>query len=258
MSDDTFDRRKRKRGFTLIEMSIVLMIIGLVIGSILGGQILINNAHKKKLISELNALTAAVHTFTVKYDALPGNFRDAYSVIGSAGGCTNIHVNTDTNGCNGDGNGSIQTDQEEVRAWQYLAHTRLIPGRYSGTLSGATYFIAGVNAPVAAYPGDNAVWGILNGTSFAGTSVFGNMFLLHSQSYGSPIKSTPSILTGSDAYDIDNKIDDGIASRGKVMAQHGIELPHGSGTCYLGTYGQHTYNTTGTVVSCKMGFFFIQ
>src|ERR1700756_2788750 len=65
-----------KSGFTLIEMSIVLVIIGLIIGGILTGQDLINAAAIRAQISQIEKYNTAVNTFYGKYGYLPGDIPD--------------------------------------------------------------------------------------------------------------------------------------------------------------------------------------
>ena len=68
--------RWRKRGFTLIEMSIVLVIIGLIVGGILVGQNLIRAAEVRATVSQVEKYQAAVATFREKFGALPGDIPD--------------------------------------------------------------------------------------------------------------------------------------------------------------------------------------
>jgi prepilin-type N-terminal cleavage/methylation domain-containing protein len=61
------------RGFTLIELSIVLVIIGLVVSGILFGKDLIHQAQLRSVISTKDALVVAARTFQGKYNQLPGD-----------------------------------------------------------------------------------------------------------------------------------------------------------------------------------------
>jgi len=64
---------RRNRGFTLIELSIVLVIIGLVAGGVLVGRDMIEAARIRSTISEINSVKISIMTFRVKYHGLPGD-----------------------------------------------------------------------------------------------------------------------------------------------------------------------------------------
>src|ERR1700735_3583176 len=65
--------RSDERGFTLIELSIVLVIIGLIVGGILVGQDLIKAAETRAQISQIEKYNSAVNTFRGKFGGLPGD-----------------------------------------------------------------------------------------------------------------------------------------------------------------------------------------
>jgi len=88
----TYILHHRQLAFTLIELSIVLVIIGLVIGGVLVGQDLIGSAKNRAYVSQLVSYNSAVNTFKIKYNCLPGDCANAtdYGFTG-----------------NGDGNGMV-------------------------------------------------------------------------------------------------------------------------------------------------------
>jgi prepilin-type N-terminal cleavage/methylation domain-containing protein len=126
--------RKKQSGFTLIEIAIVLVIIGLLLGGVLKGQELITSARVRNLISIQDGYKAAFYGFQDRYRALPGDYSQATQVINGAGG-------------NGNGDGFIQpnaacgsvTDcksDEENLAWDQLSHAGFITGSYDYSSTG--------------------------------------------------------------------------------------------------------------------------
>ena len=97
MGQVTSKRQKKQSGFTLVELSIVLVIIGLIISSVLVGQDLVRAAEMRAAITQLESFNAGVGTFRSKYNGLAGD------VAG------NTDFNFACNG-NGDGNLSVSTD----------------------------------------------------------------------------------------------------------------------------------------------------
>ena len=66
-------KQNHQSGFTLIELSIVLVIVGLIVGGVLVGRDLIKAAELRKQVSQLNEYTTAANTFMIKYGSLPGD-----------------------------------------------------------------------------------------------------------------------------------------------------------------------------------------
>ena len=127
------DAVRHQRGFTLIEMSIVLTIIGLIVGGILKGQELINNARIKSLVAQIDNIKSATLTFQDRYGYLPGDYNSATS-FGFAAAATN-----------GDGLGTIgpaaggpfttsnvaMNGSEAVMVWPELTAANLLSGYYT-------------------------------------------------------------------------------------------------------------------------------
>ncbi len=130
--------KREQTGFTLIELSIVLVIIGLIIGGVLVGQDLINAAGVRAQISQIDKYNAAVNTFQGKYGYLPGDIPDPVASqygFGARGGGAQGE---------GDGNGLIegiigggigQGGGETAMFWVDLSTAQLIEGGFNSAAS---------------------------------------------------------------------------------------------------------------------------
>ncbi len=116
------------RGFTLIELAIVLVVIGLLLGGILKGQELIESARARSLISQIDSIKAAYYAFQDKYRALPGDYPGPLAHANLAG------IASPQVGGNGDG---VVRDtplaRESLLAWVHLSHANLISGNYQAS-----------------------------------------------------------------------------------------------------------------------------
>lgn len=175
---------RRQSGFTLIEIAIVLVIIGLLLGGILKGQELITSARVRNMITQLEGVQAAVNGFQDRYRALPGDFREAVAQIP---GATQ----------NGDGDGVVEAGAEAIAVWDHLSHARFINGSY-------TY-----NAAEGPATTPNNPWGarlqLINDAVYADAN----------PTPRTNLKTGPQIPVEILA-EIDRKIDDGNALRGTV------------------------------------------
>jgi len=203
----------KKSGFTLLEISIVLVIVGLIIGGVVLGQSLISSAQVRNTIRQIEKFDMAVNTFRLRYNCLPADCLNAIS-FGFA--------------TNGNGNGNIgdsytrnATTAELSNFWNQLSVAGLIEETFlpNGTVPGR-------DSPKPAMPvpakSGWVLWCDAGGAS--GTSAYGNTYSTHS--YG--LISTPDALylkegsvtmfSPTQAWAIDSKIDDGNPSRGKTRA----------------------------------------
>ncbi len=109
----------RQAGFTLVEIAIVMVIIGLLIGGVLKGQAMVQNAKVKRVVKQADEIRAAVMSFYDKYGVYPGDENLAP-----------IPPGTDAEG---DGDGQIENNAERFELFRDLQLAELISGNYNGT-----------------------------------------------------------------------------------------------------------------------------
>lgn len=217
-----------KKGFSLVELSIVLVILGLLTGGILAGQNLIRAAELRTITTEFAGYSTALNTFRDKYFAIPGDMRNATNFWGdNASVCTDATITDGTPGtCNGNGDGIIEAGApngtaERLQFWNQLALAGLIEGSYTG-VTGSTNTAdstPGVNIPRSRI--NSSGW-FTNNNSGAAASVYTTVNYGNSLVFGTadanswPFKPA---LRPEEAWNIDTKMDDGRPAYGKVVAR---------------------------------------
>jgi len=181
--------RKPQSGFTLIEIAIVLVIIGLLLGGVLKGQELITAARVRNIISNQDGVKAAYFGFLDRYRALPGDYSQATTNIPGCAACQN-----------GDGNGQILLNGailESISAWEHLSRAGFITGSYTYAAAAAP-----TNTPTNPY-------GSLTQLIFDAVYEDAAPTARHNLKTGSGI---PSDIMA----EVDRKIDDGVANAGQL------------------------------------------
>ncbi len=146
------------KGVSLLEMTVVIVIIAFISGAIVAAKTLMTQAKFKSLMTDIERYTDAIETFKDKYHSLPGDMHDAEDYWGSDASCPNTPHNTVPKiaTCNGDGDGMVDivagsspNVAETWRAWQHLANAELIDGTYTGVSGPVVYYhcVNNVNAP---------------------------------------------------------------------------------------------------------------
>ena len=118
-------RQTKQRGFTLIEISIVLVIIALLLGGVLKGQSLIGNAKYNRWVNEIDAYRAAFYTFQQTYGALPGDFNKASTRLKLPSG---VSVRNGNGNNTIDGGGNTALNQDSGNAFKHLILAGLLTG----------------------------------------------------------------------------------------------------------------------------------
>lgn len=223
-----------RRGFSLVELSIVLVILGLLTGGILAGQSLIRTAELRSITSDLARYQTSYYAFRDKYFALPGDFATATrfwgirtgsgSTTGSDIAChQTLGVTTGT--CNGNGDGQINTITsdlslgERFATWQHLAMAGLIEGSYTGAsaMTTAESRTRGVNVPAGRVNQSLFVLGWMEPAITGNINQFDNFPGGHAlHAIGGD--TTKGIIMPEEMWNLDSKMDDGKAATGRVRA----------------------------------------
>lgn len=224
---------RSQSAFSLVELSIVLVILGLLVGGVLAGQSLIRASELRAVVTEYQKWLGATQAFRDRYFALPGDMSNATkfwtaqdpvaancATTASAGAAT----------CDGDGDGVIEVlgaagapagSNEIFRFWQHLANAGLIEGSFSGIKSGTTNYatVFGTNSPASKL--GSGGWGMYMQGVVSGDSRLYDMNYGQAMYFGAAlVNNVPNtaVLKPEEAWNIDTKLDDGKPASGKVMA----------------------------------------
>lgn len=203
----------------MVELSIVIVVIGLLAGGVMTGAGLIKQARLRRVQGQVEEALRAATVFSERFGALPGDMPDASKKLSEA--CAGV------TGCNGNGDGRIgfrDFGPETYMAWRHLAGEELLSGTFNG-LAGEE---AKVNFPETSLKGTGLRWRFETVAAF-GNLPAGNALMLTGTKEG---LDSPAV-SPKDAYTLDEKFDDGLPDKGKVLGYYGEALTDGT-KCFSG------------------------
>lgn len=238
------------RGFTLLEMTLALSIIGFLAGGLILGNSLIRSAQLRSMINDTSQFQTAFKIFKTKYNAAPGDMRNATDYWGQlSGGCAWGNFPQPPSGtktCNGDGNGQIflrlmiylNIPHESFLAWKHLENAQLV----NGTFLGWSNHTAGgewITLKDFFYSMPNVPEGPIDGSGYVLFTTPSETMGWYSGYYTRPENFVPRMhiaaigrvpVAGSmmnplfsavESRQMDEKFDDGLPLRGKFFAHIG-------------------------------------
>ncbi len=249
------------RGFSLVELSIVLVILGLLTGGILAGRSLIRASELRAVGTEHSRWITATRAFQDKYLGLPGDLTNATAFWGKDATNCNSHTGTAAaNGvCNGNGNTTLNAPTasggwgEEYQFWRQLSFAGLIEGSYSGLSgsAGLTDTEVGMNAPASKL--GKAGWStgaLLNYPGDSGTFAYNYRNFLMFGNPSTTNRTFVSALRPEEAWNLDSKVDDGMPGRGKLMMLNWPSCTNAANYSDLDT----TYKLDNNAIACSLIF----
>ena len=202
----------KQKGFSLVELAVVVSIIGIIISAVIGGKKLYDAAKLRRVSTEIMQYSSAINTFKEEYGYWPGDFPQASNFWSGA--------------ANGNGDGVIRfqflVNNEDLYSWDHLENAELIKDQYDGVVkSGTIHYSKGENLPVSA-AFENITFAFYSFRPAGGNVVYDNitgikMIISSLSATGAPASTTNS-FQGKQAQAIDEKIDDGMASSGNLIS----------------------------------------
>lgn len=255
--------RNSEKGFTLVELAIVMIIIGLLIGGILKGQELIENARTTSTVAQIKSIDSATSTFRDMYRALPGDI--------SAPGAR--LPNCTVAACNTAGDGDARIDSGAAVGAFAVSAFSVAP---AGETLRFFYHLSAANVLGGYDPSLGAVWGGLHMAADIGGGYHVGYVNTRAQLGGNPAvlaanfrsghyiglhplpagavaaTATDGIINPSQAFRIDSKLDDGAPASGNVIASGPTAGAAAVNLCSAGAAGSEIYNEAFPQATCNL------
>jgi prepilin-type N-terminal cleavage/methylation domain-containing protein len=240
---------KNTLGFTLIEISISLVIVALIVAGITSAKSLKHNYELKILMDDVSKLNAAFHQFKTMHEGLPGDLWNADTKLGVTAGQVGNGDDIITN-----------STSEPVLALLHLSKAGLIKGEYTGSWTVATnnvmpgptvsskYYFGSISRTAA------GVRTIFDGSTNESMIVVSNIY--DSTANGTIVwltETTFASVSAKDLYKIDSKYDDGYPTTGLIIGADAIDTGISAGACVNTTPTPNVYVSTTDTLVCYFG-----
>jgi prepilin-type N-terminal cleavage/methylation domain-containing protein len=242
---------RAQAGFTLVELAIVMIIIGLLIAGVLKGQALIANAQVTATVAQLKAVDAATTTFKDTYNALPGNITTPGTKLPNCAASALCATAGTGNGTLSNTPGTTPLGKEGERFFVHLNAASLITGIVPGA---AGSLQIGQNFPATKISNNVLLAG---GTTAGAAADFAAQVTANPASSGTYLIIASTIATPAaanvglspdQALRIDTKLDDGVPDTGQVLAYgtNGVAAGNCGSSSGAAAGAYATINTQGT------------
>lgn len=231
----------QNKGFTLVELAIVMIIIGLLIGGVIKGQELIKNAQVAAAVSEMKSFDAAINGVYSVYKEYPGDMMDP---AGRIANCSAAPCNRPGNGNDRIGADGIYTvtadDSENLSAWAQMKSAGMIT-----VVDGSATLVYGNGLPQSAFGVGGYQISYHPGGLVRGNALSEGHFLQLGLTVAEASSAGARFLQANVAARMDRKIDDGVSDTGSVR--------EASGTCDTGTAGVYDESSTTAICTLVVG-----
>ncbi len=266
-------KTSKKQGFTLVELSIVIIIIGFLIAGVAAGSSLIEQARLNSVVVDFRDYQTAAFTFISKYNAVPGDMSNADLFWPST--CV-----TDNNGvyCDGNGDGLVLLPNlaEERLAWKQLslagmisqgfskipdAGTTLFSESFPSSKVDGAYYVIQSSEDIIFFPAGAVIFPGVMTPTWPDKTNQNLLFIAKGTPNGVTPPNVPNLgaFTPDEAFSLDHKLDDATISSTSLIigAKTGSMRSQDDGTSLTSpcvtAADANVYNVSATKTTCIFG-----